>query len=180
MTVYYTGNGDRGSSGLIGGKSLDKDAVLFDLIGNIDELNSQLALCILHVKDNDIQKDLDTVQDNLFSISAILANSYSQQEISKITIPRFEVLEEEIKRMGGQLPELRKFVIPGGSAASCHLHLARAIARRAERKLVTFNKIRAVDQGISTYMNRLSSFLFVCALYSNHTEKIAEKNPKYL
>lgn len=180
MTLYYTGKGDKGKSGVIGGASLDKDDALFDLVGNIDELNSYIAVCLLHVEDKQIKEDLDIIQDNLFSISAIIANSQNSHEISKIKVPTPELIEKEIARMGEQLPELTKFVMPGGCAASSHLHVARAIARRTERKLVSFAKAHGSDLQLSPYMNRLSSFLFVSALYLNHENKVEERNPKYL
>ncbi|MGD0510502.1 MAG: cob(I)yrinic acid a,c-diamide adenosyltransferase [Candidatus Micrarchaeaceae archaeon] len=180
MTIYYTGNGDKGKSGLIGGALLDKDDTLFDLIGNIDELNSYIAVCLLHVEDKQIIEDLDLIQDNLFSISAVVANSQNSHEISKVKVPTPELIEKEIARMGADLPELKKFVIPAGCAASSHLHVARAIARRTERNLVRFAKAHGSDLGLSPYMNRLSSFLFVSALYINHTAKVEERNPRYI
>lgn len=178
MTQYYTGKGDKGLSSIIGGVKLSKDDVLFDLLGDLDELNSYLAVSLQYINDREIKKDIDTIQDQLFSISAIVASTYIRK-ILKTKVPSPDVLEEGISRLGKELPELRKFVIPGGSEASSHLHVARSVARRTERRLVSLHKrLRLTDDTIK-YMNRLSSYLFVAALYMNHVNKIKEKNPRY-
>lgn len=180
MTTYYTGKGDHGSSNSIGGARLYKDDTLFNILGDMDELNSYIAVSLLYIKEKKIRKDLDLIQDQLFSISAILASTYSNANIKKVRVPGVGTLESEINRLDKELPELRKFVIPGGSKASSYLHVARAIARRVERKLVSFSKKHRLDDGILKYANRLSSFLFVAALYMNHVDKIKEKSPRYI
>lgn len=179
MTTYYTGKGDEGSSSPIGGAKLYKDDTLFNILGDIDELNSYIAVSLLYINDKEIRKDLDLVQDQLFSISAILASTYSNADIKKVKVPDVNILESEIARMDKELPPLKKFVIPGGGQAASYLHFARALARRVERKMVSLNKEHKLDDGMLKYANRLSSFLFVAALYANHKEKIKEKNPTY-
>ncbi len=179
MTIYYTGRGDRGSSSAIGGAKLDKDDMLFDFLGEIDELNSYIAVCLLYANKQPVKRYLDAIQDQLFSISAVIANTSNKRGILKARMPKPDILEEGIAELSKGLPELRKFVIPGGSAGSSHLHVARSIARRAERKLVSLHKKQNLYGDAIKYMNRLSSFLFVAALYMNHIEKTKEKNPKY-
>jgi cob(I)alamin adenosyltransferase len=179
MTQYYTGKGDKGTSNTIRGTSISKDSPVFTLLGDLDELNSYLAVSLLHVNDRIIGKDIREIQDQIFSISAFIASFPDEEIITKIRIPGTEMLESEISRMGNELPELRKFVIPGGTAASAHLHVARSIARRTERGLVSYSKEHKLDGKIIKYMNRLSSFLFVSALYANYKEKVGEKNPEY-
>ena len=181
MTVYYTGNGDKGSSSIIADKSASKDDIMFDALGDIDELNSCLSVCMLYISDDKLKEDLDTLQDNLFSISALLANIHNKNaEKANVKLPDSVFLENEINRMGKTLPELKNFVMPGGSKASSYLHVARSIARRAERKTVSLSKQYSIDDNVLKYLNRLSSFLFVAALYLNYKNGIEEKNPRYL
>lgn len=181
MTVYYTGKGDKGSSTAIGSASINKDDPLFDILGNLDELNSILAVCSCYVADVPTKTSLGIVQDNLFSISAIIANSYNKTDTvsGKLEVPDTRILEESINEMSKELPELKKFVIPGGCKAASYLHVARSIARKTERRLVSFHKTHNVDERVLAYVNRLSSFLFVAALYLNHKEDVNEKNPTY-
>ncbi len=180
MTIFYTGNGDNGSTSAIGGPRTRKDDILFDLLGDIDELNSQLAVCILYINDEKLRESFETIQDNLFSMSAIIANASNGRNLDKVSMPKPDMLESEIKRIGKDLPELKKFIIPGGCAASSHLHVARSVARRTERKLTSFSKDHKINDNAMAYMNRLSSFLFVAALYMNHINKVGESNPRYV
>lgn len=179
MTTYYTGRGDSGTSNILGGSAMGKDDPVFDAIGEMDELNSFIGISLLYVTDNMIVKDLTEIQDNIFSISAMLANINGSVTIGKLKVPSTEMLEREIARIGATLPELKEFVLPRGGKSASYLHAARAIARRAERKLVSFRKIREFDDGIIKYVNRLSSFLFVAALYVNNSEHVSERNPDY-
>lgn len=116
----------------------------------------------------------------MFVIGANLA-SVSNQKIEKAQIDEEPImhLERLIKDMGGKMPELKKFVLPGGSEASVHLHLARTIARRAERMMVRASEMSNVDKKAIAYINRLSSFLFVTALFLNFSEGIEEQHPTY-
>jgi cob(I)alamin adenosyltransferase len=180
MSTYYTGKGDKGVSSLLGANEISKDDLIFDLLGDIDELNSYIAVCLPYIKDYRIRKDLDLIQDNLFSISAITANINGKAKLKSVKVPNVSILESEIKRLDKHLPQLRKFVIPGGSNASAHLHFARSISRRVERRFVSLQKKNKLNPNILKYMNRLSSFLFVAALYTNHVNRVGEKNPKYV
>jgi cob(I)alamin adenosyltransferase len=179
MTIYYTGKGDKGYSSTIGGVRLDKDDLLLDLLGEIDELNSYLAVCQLYANKQPLKKYIDIIQDNLFSMSAVIANTYSKQGIGKAKMPKPDILEEGIAKFSKGLPELKKFVIPGGTISASHLHVARSIARRVERKMVSLNKKQDIYEDAIKYVNRLSSFLFVAALYMNNINGVKEKNPRY-
>ena len=81
--------------------------------------------------------------------------------------------------MGGKLPELKKFVLPSGSEGAVHLHMARSIARRSERKIVIVAEKYKLDDSVTAYINRLSSFFFVAALYANFVEGVDEEHPTY-
>lgn len=179
MTTYYTGKGDSGVSSLGGGSALPKDEIVFSVLGEMDELNSFIGLALLSIKNDLIKHDLQKVQDNLFSISAVFTGSYNNETAGKAKVPDTGRLEQSIEKLSKELPELKKFVVPGGSINSCHLHICRAISRRVERSLVALHRSNNFDESIIKYFNRLSSFLFVAALYENYAIGMKERNPEY-
>ncbi|MGI0141823.1 MAG: cob(I)yrinic acid a,c-diamide adenosyltransferase [Candidatus Micrarchaeales archaeon] len=180
MTKYYTGNGDSGKTSIMSGASLPKDDVLIDAIGDVDELNSAVGAALFYVRDDVLRKQLKLIQNELFSIGALLA-AVESKEFSKAKIERKQIerLENEINTMGTKMPELTKFVLPDGSEESVHLHLARSVARRAERKVSGAAQKYKINTEVLAYLNRLSSFLFAAALYINHKNGIEESNPVY-
>jgi cob(I)alamin adenosyltransferase len=179
-TVYYTGKGDDGTTGVLSGKRLRKDDALIEAIGNIDELNSAIGIAITHVKDKTVEGHLKSIQNILFILGANLASA-NERKLDKAQIsPNSLVdLESYIKAIGDKIPELKKFVLPGGSKASAHLHMARAVARRCERSIITAKDAYNIDIEVLAYVNRLSSYLFAAALYLNLKEGIAESHPTY-
>ncbi|MGI0100304.1 MAG: cob(I)yrinic acid a,c-diamide adenosyltransferase [Candidatus Micrarchaeaceae archaeon] len=181
MSIYYTGNGDKGTSSSIGSGDMSKDDVIFYALGSLDELNSNIGVSLLYVKDSRISGFLRIVQDNIFSIAAIIGDVYNRTSNSAgVKVPDMLFMEEAIEELAGELPELKKFVMPVGSAAASYLHVARAVARRAERDAISLRKRREFSVGIIKYLNRLSSFLFVAALYENSINGRAESNPTYM
>lgn len=180
MTKYYTGIGDKGDTSVMGGKKLSKEDVLIDAIGDVDELNSYTGVSLFYIRDEQIRFELKSVQNDLFTIGAILASIlYKSDKTLSIDKAKIDRLESLINTMGNKMPELKKFVIPGGSEGALHLHVARSIARRAERKVVAASKKYAIDKNVLSYMNRLSSFFFVTALYLNFTNGVEESHPIY-
>lgn len=179
-TIYYTGKGDDGNTGVLSDKRVRKDGILIEAIGNIDELNSAVGVALSHVEGGEVGKQLRSIQNTLFIIGANLASTnggkIAKAQIKPEALPE---LEAAIKDIGNGLPELKKFVLPGGSRASAHLHMARAIARRAERSVVSASKEYKVDRDVVAYLNRLSSYLFAAALYVNHEKGVTESNPSY-
>jgi cob(I)alamin adenosyltransferase len=159
----YTKTGDKGQTSLIGGTRVPKHHLRIESYGTVDELNSYIGL----IRDQQVsepQQDLlKEIQDRLFTIGSALA---SDPEKSKMKIPDLhqediELLEKEIDTMTAELPELRHFILPGGSNAVSFCHLARCVCRRAERICVHLSEDSFVDEKVMVYLNRLSDYLFV-------------------
>jgi len=183
MARFYTGAGDSGHSGLIGGNRLPKSSDIFEAIGSVDELNSAIGVSITNSTDDHLADMLQNVQNKLFIIGAELAsNAHGSAKPAKaIGAESVKELENGIEELSGTLPELKKFVLPGGSVSGSYLHLSRSICRRAERAVIRANgeANAAADAEAVRYLNRLSSFLFVAALYINKKEGVEEQNPTY-
>lgn len=181
MAIYYTGRGDDGTTGVMGRGRVKKDSCAIQAVGDIDELNSVVGVAIANTPDEYINKMLKVIQDRLFTLGAEVSASVEGGARPKKTIDSALVkdLEKQIDEIGATLPELKKFVFPGGSLSSSYLHLARSVARRAERSVVALSKEKKINPGILRYLNRLSSFFFVAALYANKKEGIEEYNPTY-
>lgn len=180
MSIYYTGTGDKGETNTLSDKRVSKASSIIEAIGSVDELNSAIGVASCKVSDSNLKKGLESVQNNLFIIGANLASfSNPKLEKAKINQESIKLLEEDIASMSKEMPELKEFVLPGGSDASASLHLARSIARRAERDIVRTSESHEVDGNAKAYLNRLSSYLFVAALYLNHKSGIKEKHPAY-
>jgi cob(I)alamin adenosyltransferase len=161
----YTKTGDEGLTSLIGGTRVPKYDLRIESYGTVDELNSYIGM----IRDHDIdanQKDiLKEVQDRLFTIGAALA---SDPEKSKMKIPDLHLsditfLENQIDEMNLVLPELKHFILPGGSPVVSFCHVSRCVCRRAERIIVHLKAESFVDEKVVVYLNRLSDYLFVLA-----------------
>jgi cob(I)alamin adenosyltransferase len=179
-SVYYTGKGDSGTTGLLGKGRVRKNDKIIEAIGEIDELNSFIGLSRIYVNDQIVSGILKYIQNDLFVIGANLASLNTPLVKGfEIKLESIERLENGIRLLGEKTPELRQFVIPSGSEAALYLHIARSVARRAERRIEAIPKRYAVSSEMRTYMNRLSSFIFVAALYLNHSQGIVEEHPTY-
>ncbi len=166
---FYTGAGDKGET-CITGKNIRKDDPVVEAVGEIDELNASIGVAISFQTEKKIIDILKDVQNKLFIIGAELCCLDSK---TKITEEDVKDLENKID--GFEVGELKNFVLPSGSKPYVFLHLARTIARRAERKVVKMSEMKNINESLSKYLNRLSSLLFVMSLY---VEKDRE-NPKY-
>ncbi len=179
--AFYTGNGDSGKTNTLGKSGIDKYDELFEAEGDLDELNCQIGLAAYYVSNEKVHSMLKSIQNELFIIGAKLASlgaSNVAQDL-KFGDENTKRLEREIDELSAVLPQYKKFIIPGGCEGAVHLQLARAVARRAERTILKLNSKYTIDQSIKSYMNRLSSYLFVAALYINHLEGIDEEHPVY-
>jgi cob(I)alamin adenosyltransferase len=181
MGTFYTGKGDRGETDTMGLGRMGKDSKLAAAIGDVDELNSAIGVAIANLDDEHIAGMLKSVQNRLFSLGAELAASKEATSAVRGRIKESDVkeLEAQIDEFGSRLPPLKKFVLPGGSISASYLHLTRSVARRAERSVVSVSKEKQVGQHVLSYLNRLSSFLFVLALIMNKKEGVEELNPSY-
>lgn len=172
----YTKTGDKGFTSLIGGTRVPKHHLRIESYGTVDELNSYIGL----IRDQDIAPDdkdfLKQIQDRLFTIGSSLA---ADPEKSKMVIPDLyaediEGLEHEMDRINTQLPELKHFILPGGSTTVSYCHIARCVCRRAERLAVHLAEESAVDEKVIIYLNRLSDYLFTLARKIANDNKIPE------
>ena len=171
----YTRTGDAGSTGLFGGPRVPKDDARIEAYGTVDELNACLGVARSLDLGDPIDGQLCQIQHELFSIGAELAtpdpDAHQTRLISDSHVKRLEDwidLHEEI------LPELKCFILPAGHPASCHLHVARAVCRRAERRVVTLAAASPVSESIVVYLNRLSDLLFVLSRGVDHAQGVAE------
>jgi len=183
MTIFFTGRGDRGKS-KIGSKRLPKDDIIFQLLGELDELNCLLGLCKADAQGNrklrDLVSVLGDIQETLFGVQAEVAAIGGGYESSvKISANKIKAIEEVINRIDLELPSIRKFIIPGGSRISAQIDLTRAVARRVERTAVAFSKRKKLRPELMQFLNRISSLLFALARLVNYRLKIKEENPSY-
>jgi cob(I)alamin adenosyltransferase len=167
----YTKTGDLGETGLFDGTRVPKSDVRVDAYGEVDELNALLGL----VRANDAGLELDgmlaQIQRDLFALGSRLADPRTRiaGRVEKAALGLEDVarLEAWIDRLEGELPPLRRFILAGGSPVGAHLHFARTVCRRAERRIVGLGA-GEVDPALVTYINRLSDLLFVMARAANH------------
>lgn len=157
LTKIYTRTGDDGSTGMADGSRVNKDDLLVHAIGDVDELNSQLALVACHAA-GDLVAVIRLIQNELFNVGAELAMGQAM-----IGRQHVDALEQSLDGLNQPLTPLKEFILPGGGLAASHCHVARAICRRAERTLVRLNKKKALNEYLLAYINRLSDLLFVLA-----------------
>jgi cob(I)alamin adenosyltransferase len=171
----YTKTGDTGETGLFGGTRVSKCSARVGAYGDIDELNSVLGLARLHPIDEERDALLAAIQSELFDLGAELAARPGKEiGVAKVDEREIEVLERAIDRAEEELPPLSSFVLPGGAPGAAHLHLARTVARRAERGVVGLAKEEEVRPEVLRYLNRLSDLLFVLARLANARQGVAD------
>ena len=167
LNKIYTRTGDGGETGLADGSRIAKEHPLAQAIGDVDEANSAIGVALLDVDDNDARAMLGAIQNELFDLGADLATpaeDFTPNEMAlRVVHEQIDRLEREIDRMNEGLPPLRSFILPGGAAGAAHLHLARAIVRRAERSTVSASRHVPLNPLARIYLNRLSDHLFVLA-----------------
>lgn len=161
----YTRGGDGGETGLLGNRRVSKADPLIEAIGQLDELNAWLGLVISTSEDEALNGVLTQAQGDLFEMGAELASPTPDSRLSPEQISR---LEREIDRLSESLPPLRHFILPGGGRAGALCHVARTVARRAERSVVALRHEDSSNPLIAAYLNRLSDLLFVAARWLNH------------
>ncbi len=161
LSKIYTRTGDKGTTGLGDGSRVDKDDIRVEAFGDIDELNSLIGLLMTEIDEHDsLYPIFETVQQNLFNLGGELSvPGYTLIENTHIS-----ELENALDAINAELPPLKDFVLPGGNRAAAHSHHARAVCRRAERRVVSLNKAdNSTRPECQAYLNRLSDLLFVCA-----------------
>lgn len=169
LNRIYTRTGDDGTTGLVDGSRVSKTDARLQAIGEVDETNCALGVAIQALQadggDSYLVAGLRRVQNDLFDLGADIATPGDNFEPTpmelRIVAAQVEWLEVAIDSANDQLPPLTSFILPGGSAASGHMHMARAIARRAERALVSASHLVNINPQAIKYVNRLSDYLFV-------------------
>ena len=164
----YTGKGDKGETGLFGGKRVPKNSPRIEAYGIVDELNTFVGLAITETVDKDVKALLLKIQNQLFTVGADLATTEEKKHESDRTPAEFySSIEKEIDKFETKLEELKNFILPGGSKSSASLHICRTVARRAERAVVSLKKSVEIGDNILIFLNRLSDLFFVLARFEN-------------
>ena len=175
----YTKTGDAGETSLIGGVRVKKHCIEIDAIGDIDELNAMLGVIVSIMNDDrfgEARERLTHVQHRLFTIGSNVADVQMKLgNVPKLVAADVQALELWIDEMENTLQPLQQFILPGGSVAAAQAFFARAICRRAERRVVELRE-RHIDLHpmIQQYLNRLSDALFVLGRWVNKTEGFAD------
>lgn len=164
--------GDGGKTRLATGAPVSKASLRVEAYGAVDETNSAIGVARLHTAANVVLDPiLDRIQNDLFDLGADLATPDTGEKLGyePLRIQESQVLrlEREIELLNEELTPLNSFILPGGSPTAAHLHLARAIARRAERAIVALADAEAISPETIKYANRLSDLLFVAARWAN-------------
>ena len=169
LNKIYTRTGDAGTTGLVDGSRVAKDAAVMQAIGDVDEANSALGVAVVAFGETADTILLRKVQNDLFDFGADLATPPAIEGALRIVPAQVTALEEAIDRMNADLSPLTSFILPGGTAAGAALHLARAIVRRAERSVVHASYEADLNHNLLAYINRLSDLLFVYARFVNQS-----------
>jgi len=173
LTRIYTRGGDRGETSLGDGSRVSKLDPRVGAYGAVDELNSQLGLVLaLSDLDPELREPLERIQNELFDLGADLSVPLtSGDDRLRVTQAQVDELERLCDRHNENLPELKSFVLPGGTEAAAHLHVARAVCRRAELAALRTAREVEVDPLVPVYLNRLSDLLFIFARASNRGDE---------
>jgi len=168
----YTKTGDKGETSLFGGTRVPKYHLRIEAYGTVDELNSYIGLIRDQNIDEQTQKNLIKIQQELFTLGAMLATPPEKEKLKsgkdrlkiyKIDDESISFLENEMDQMNESLPPMTHFVLPGGHSTVSYCHIARCICRRAERISTQLSDESTVDEQILMYLNRLSDYIFVLA-----------------
>ena len=170
ITKVYTRTGDDGTTGLIGGQRVSKDTLRVAAYGTVDETSSHLGAAVALGLVEGLVAAAQRIQNDLFHLGSDLA--IREEDKERFRVPQIEerhvvFLENLIDELSGELEPLENFILPGGCPSAAHLHLARAVCRRAERETVTLARQEGVGAWTVKYLNRLSDALFVMARYEN-------------
>jgi cob(I)alamin adenosyltransferase len=159
LSKIYTRTGDKGVTGLGDGARVDKDSLRVEAYGTVDELNSAVGLVLAAELPEAVRNCLTRIQHELFDLGGELC----MPGVTLIPDQYVDTLESDLDRFNDELPPLKDFILPGGSEAAARCHLARTVARRAERRVVSLAHSEAVNDATIRYLNRLSDLLFVVA-----------------
>ena len=170
LTQIYTGGGDRGETSLGDGSRVSKLDLRIAAYGTVDEVNSALGLALACELPQAIRPVLERVQNELFDVGADLSVPLEREDRLRVTEDQVRALERDCDRFNEDLPELKSFVLPGGTEAAARLHLVRALCRRAERDTLAAAQDYELNPLALVYLNRLADLLFILARCANASE----------
>jgi len=178
ITRVYTRTGDRGTTGLVGGRRVAKDNPRVESFGAVDELNSWVGMARAHVNASPLAEEerlmigglLEEIQQRLFDLGARLATPPVRSHAGGSGISESEItgLERTMDRLLAGFKPLSSFLLPGGGPLTATLHICRTVCRRAERRVVSLSRREPVDRNGVVYLNRLGDLLFVLARWTGH------------
>lgn len=173
ITKVYTRTGDDGTTALGSRQRVAKDVARIEAYGSVDELSSQIGVAMAAGVSARLSKPLSKIQNELFHLGSDLC--IPEEDKASMPVPQIEprhvqLLEQLMDELSSELEPLANFVLPGGAPAAAHLHVARTVCRRAERRLVTLARAEPVGEHTIHYLNRLSDALFVMARFANHQD----------
>lgn len=165
----YTKTGDKGMTKLVGSSTVAKDSDRVESYGTIDELNSWVGYIIsqLPQENQGIQEELEALQHLLFDAGTDLSTPIEAQRPFKLQKESVHWLEQRIDFYTAQSPDIDRFILPGGTSAASMVHVARTIARRAERIIVRLNWTAKINEEVLIFTNRLSDYFYALARYLN-------------
>jgi cob(I)alamin adenosyltransferase len=168
LTRIYTRGGDKGETSLGDGSRASKLDCRIGAFGTVDELNAQIGLALAGGLEDEAQGVLERVQNELFDVGADLSVPYGVGDGRlRVTQEQIDALERDCDRFNADLPQLKSFVLPGGTEAAARLHVARTVCRRAERDALVASKEVELNPLVLVYLNRLSDLLFILARAAN-------------
>ncbi|HUG65520.1 MAG TPA: cob(I)yrinic acid a,c-diamide adenosyltransferase [Gaiellaceae bacterium] len=170
LTKIYTRGGDAGETSLGDGSRVSKLDARIAAYGTVDELNAVLGIVVAGVAPDAIRDLLVRVQNELFDLGADLSVPLEHEGRLRVTQGLVDRLEAECDEFNAELPELKSFVLPGGSEAAAALHLARTVCRRAEREALVASDVHEINPSTLVYLNRLSDLLFILARAANEAD----------
>lgn len=171
----YTRTGDKGKTSLIGGKRVSKTHQRLEAYGTIDELNAHIGLLLAQLPADESERTtLLQVQNILFVVGAQLATPPEVSSPLAVSAEMLSTLEEAIDRIEAALPSLKAFVLPGGTQAASQCHVCRTVCRRAERRVLALASRATIPSELTSYLNRLSDYLFVLSRKINNEQGMQE------
>ena len=167
LTRIYTRAGDHAETSLGDGSRVPKLDCRIAAFGTVDELNSLIGLVLAGDPPAEMQPVLERVQNELFDVGADISVPFGVADRLRVVQSQVDALESDCDRFNANLPELKSFVLPGGSEAAARLHVARAVCRRAERDVLDASEQVELNPLVTVYLNRLSDLLFILARAAN-------------
>lgn len=170
LTKIYTRKGDDGTTALGGGQRVPKDSARIEAYGTVDELNSVIGVAAASGPDERLAEMFRIIQNDLFHLGSDLC--FLEEDAKKLRAPKIEErhpqqIESFLDELQESLKPLENFILPGGHPVAAHLHVARCVCRRAERRVIALRNQEPIGAWAVPYLNRLGDLLFVMARYEN-------------